>query len=132
MREYKSSITDAKSNFIRESLHKNKKDSKKLWKTLKSLYSDKHQQIKTIEYDNGDIISCDRENATRLNEAFVSSIDGIVSEIPNASLDHYNEKIHTCEEKFVISKITHEDLLRLLKELKFKSLNLMTIYQDAS
>lgn len=123
MREYKSSITDAKSNFIRESLHKNKKDSKKLWKTLKSLYSDKHQQIKTIEYDNGDIISCDRENATRLNEAFVSSIDGIVSEIPNASLDHYNEKIHTCEEKFVISKITHEDLLRLLKELKFKSFN---------
>lgn len=123
MRKYKEAIVDAKEKEVKNSLEKNKKNSRKLWKTLKAIYSNKSSKILTIEYDDGEEISCDYSNANRMNNEFISSVEKIIMNIPTPSNMHYNDLIPKCDSKFSISNIDINDLKRILIQLKNKTFN---------
>jgi hypothetical protein len=120
MKNYKDAINNAKAQHIKESLEKNFKNSKKLWKIIKSLYSDKSSEIKNLNYGDEEINDA-KENAQRLNSHIVSSVEKIIKEIPSAIVNDFNEKIPVVNELFELKEIEMKDLLRIVKDLKEKS-----------
>jgi hypothetical protein len=120
LREYKEAISDAKSEHVRSQLEKCQKDSKKLWKILKSMYGDKSSNAKSIEYDDATIYD-DLENASRLNRHFAESISSIVRNIDTPLNSHYNDLIPFYSSLFNLSELSLNDLTRIVKDLKSKT-----------
>lgn len=120
MKSYKEAITNAKAQHIKDSLEKNFRNSKKLWKTIKSLYSEKECNIRSLNYDDVEINDAN-ENAVRLNKHFVSSVEKIITEIPAATVNDFNERIPPVNDTFEIEPIEMKDLIRIIKDLKEKS-----------
>lgn len=121
MREYRNAITDAKNEHVKNQFATNRNDSKKLWRTLKSLYSDKGAEIKSVEYEDDKVIDDDFENAERLNHHFAESISSLVRNIETARLSNYTNLISFHASKFDLCEIEMNDLLRIVKDLKKKS-----------
>lgn len=123
LREYKSAIIDAKNEFTRNQFEKNRKDCKKLWKTLKSLYSDKSLNLGVIEFADGEICDDNLVNANRLNHHIAESISSIVRNIntPSQSCPNFTNDIPLSNSLFDLCEITFDDLARILKDLKQKT-----------
>lgn len=112
--EYNSEITKTKNNFIQSELNKHLKNSKQLWKTLKSLIKNPSKsKAEFITFTNEKF--CDSTIiAEKFNNYFVSSIEAINSSIklpPN----HSGVLINQVESIFKFEKI---NLLTLISTIK--------------
>jgi hypothetical protein len=93
---------------------------KKLWRTIKGLYKNDQNVIKFVQF--GEITVNDESViANSLNNAFVESIESIVSEIPAPLLNDYNDKILQVNAVFEIKQVELEELKIIVSSLKSKS-----------
>lgn len=90
--KYKKELRNAENKYIQKQIDDNRKDPKKLWKILKSLYKDEENLITSIE-DEDKIVTEPKDIACVLNDFYVNSIEKIVNEIPRSSLSNYLENI---------------------------------------
>ncbi|CRK86787.1 CLUMA_CG000618, isoform A [Clunio marinus] len=120
VKKYKEAIKEEKCKDIQNKINNNKSDPKKLWKILKSMYSEKKSEIKVIQID-GALVNESSEIAESLNKFFIESVEKIVEKIPKSKKNNYIENININECKFSIRTIDEEELCNILKILKDKS-----------
>lgn len=124
-KEYRINLKNAEASAIHDEIEKNKNDPKRLWRVLKSLYKEEINEIDVVQLDDGSSVDDDVEIANAMNEFFITSVDTIVNNIPNADNDNYLENISSPSNKFSLSEIDIGKLrltTNLLKKKNFVDL----------
>ncbi len=118
---YKNEVRTINNNNVQNEIEKNIKNSKKLWKTLKSFYSSNNDCIKCVEFEDG-IEFNEKIMANKLNEYFVNSVKKICSEIPTDNNDMNNiANIEENENKFDFKTVEISEIKKVLKNFVNKN-----------
>lgn len=118
--KYRKSLNDAESNYIQNQLKANKYDSKKLWRIMKSCYSDNDNDSLNAVKFNDEILTNNIEIADRVNKYFVESIEELVSKIPCVSVSHVKlPNVPQC--KFEFESVSIESVSEVVKLLQKKN-----------
>lgn len=120
MKKYKNKIKIAKNDQIKSKLIEAKGDQKKIWATVKSLYSDKTNEISCIKFKS-EMIYNKMIMPNKMNEFFVNSIKEIVDSIPSSIKNNYIEKIPITNSRFELKKINIVELRLICLDLIKKS-----------
>jgi hypothetical protein len=87
---YKNSLRKAENNYILNKIETNRYRGKELWQILKSLYDNKKEELREVEFNN--IRTNDeKEIAHNFNEFFVKSIKEIQDNIEILITENYIE-----------------------------------------
>jgi hypothetical protein len=105
------------SNYIQNKIERNKNNGKKLWKTLKSLYSNKNNAISAVNF-NGEIISDKIQIVNNFNNYFVDSIKNICDNIENIGDNNDMYVIESVIEPFTLQLVDEFEIRTVLKALK--------------
>jgi hypothetical protein len=117
--DYKNALQKAESNYISTQLSNFSDNPKKMWKILKSLYSDDHEKIiDTIKFDDG-VETEPNVIAERLNDYFIRSVINLAEKIPKIDCD-VSERINVncC---FSFKMISVNELRFFVKQVEKKS-----------
>lgn len=121
-KEYKRQLKLSKIDEYQNKIVKYKCDTKKLWCTLKTLYSEKSTEIRFIN-DGVKIIEDKKCIANVLNEFFVKSVTEIVLNIRDPNSFDYLDKIESPLEEFYITEIESKELTKIVCDNKDKNFN---------
>jgi Reverse transcriptase (RNA-dependent DNA polymerase) len=103
-----------------KSLDMHRHNPKFIWQNLKSLYSQKNNEIKAINFD-GLIVDNEKEIGNKLNASFVNSVVDIVNSIELPDKSSYLQYIITPIEQFEICRISMCELHQYIKIIKSKT-----------
>lgn len=117
---YKNALQEAEKNYLMSEINNNRSDPKKLWRILKSCYSDTNcEPMQVIEFDNGEIETDGKIICEKLNNYFVDSIVNIANNVPCA-LNNFDNPI-SVDSKFNFVEISENELRILVAQSKKKN-----------
>ena len=116
---YKNKLKTTEASFIQNELAINKNDPNKLWKTLKSIYSNNGKsELHTVQFH--DMLETDANViCNKLNSHFVQTVEQLQSEIPIID-DNRTYSINSSPVKFSFSQVTHNTVQFYASEMKKK------------
>lgn len=120
--KYKNELSNSENVYIQSNLTKLKRNPNKLWKLLRSLYSDsKVSRLNSINF-NGEIVSDKNTISKKLNDYFIDSVIQIAHSVPSASSNiQVNYKFPS--DKFVFNNVTCDEIRIIIKSLPNKPSN---------
>lgn len=111
-------IKNNKRRYYEQNVDKNKRDSKKLWKSLKELIGDKKIECETLNKVNvsGLIINNPKDIANTLNKFFIDNVEKIVTNISN--IDNYDYRNEPCDLNWsLFEMVTYSKLNKIVCNL---------------
>lgn len=118
--KYKDSCVKMESLYIQSQLKSNKNDAKKLWRVMKSCYSDDcNDSLNAVKF-NDVVITENKSIAERLNSYFVESIEELVSRIPSVSVCNVLLPIAP-QTKFEFENVSCDNIAEIVKQLSKKT-----------
>lgn len=107
---------NAKKKYYEDSFDKLKKDPKKLWNHLKTLYKAESKQINSVIIQDKQVFDSD-EIANRLNQFFVYSVEEIVDNVSNENIPELEMRADNVSLS-EFAEVDKEAVERIIKNLK--------------
>lgn len=118
---YKNALIKAESDYTQNEIYINQNDPKKMWRVMKSLYSEnKQSRLKVLKFD--EIVETDPSViAEKYNLFAISSIKEICDKIPTTCDKNVIENMPLYNSTFTLKEVEEKEVIKIVNDMKRKS-----------